>query len=61
MHSTNQFFLRKCGFFQVLNNLRTLESQNFIKIVRAVLKIMAKNTREGPKIGVSLILGGQKL
>ena len=54
-------FLQTCGFCQVLILLRTVESQNFIKIVRVILKIMAKNTQKGPKTGFFPNFGGQKL
>ena len=42
MHSTNQILYRHADFAQCYISLRTVKSQNFVKIVGAVEKI-AKN------------------
>ena len=45
-------FSRTCGFREVLGIDEDCWTQNFIKIVRAVLEILAKNIKNTPKMGV---------
>ena len=51
-YSPNQNFLGHAVFARSWVSMRTVQTQNFVKILRAVFEIWTKNIKNAPKMGV---------
>ena len=52
LYSPNQNFLGHAVFAMCQVSMRTVQTQNFVKILRAVFEIWTKNIKNAPKMGV---------
>ena len=51
LYSPNQNFLGHAVFARCQVSMRTVQTQNFVKILRAVFEIWTKNIKNAPKMG----------
>ena len=52
LYSPNQNFLGHAVFARCSVSMRTVQTQNFVKILGAVFEIWTKNIKNAPKMGV---------